>query len=96
MVCKVHSIKLITQQGKHMDNERKFWLILWTLASVVTIVGVGVIASTTHYRAENALIADLIQKGHDPVSVSCAFEDEYGTHPTCIINASKVKSDDNP
>lgn len=66
-----------------MDNERKFWLILWTLASVVTIV--GVIASTSYY----ALIADLIQKG------LCAFEDEYGTHPTCIINASKVKSDDN-
>jgi hypothetical protein len=71
-----------------MNNDQKFWLTLWGMATIVSIV--AIVMGLTYFKHENQLIANLIEQGHNPIATACAFEDAYGKQPSCIIMASKV------
>lgn len=72
-----------------MTNDAKFWL---SFTAIITIgVCVVIDLGTSYWKHHNNKIAELIEKGTDPVEVMCAMQNDYGNHPTCIVLATKAE-----
>lgn len=54
-----------------MDGNEKFFVWIWTLVAAVLIaaMGFGTLASDLQRKA----MVDMVEKGADPMRVSCAF-----------------------
>lgn len=70
-----------------MNSDDKFWLSIWSIAGVV-VLGIA-LSISSYWKDHNSKIVTLIKQGVDPVAVMCAMQDDYGTHPTCIVLAVK-------
>lgn len=70
-----------------MSNDDKFWisisLITGLVIAIVTFLGLE------YWKDHNATIVELVKSGASPVEAMCAMQNDYGTHPTCIIIATK-------
>lgn len=70
-----------------MSDESKFWIIISLIVGLttatVTFLGVG------YWKDHNAKIVELVKSGISPVEAKCAMQNDYGTHPTCIVIAAK-------
>jgi hypothetical protein len=72
-----------------MDNNQKFWLTtnLFVLIAAVSIT----IAIASYWIHHNQQITKLVEGGANPIAVMCAMQNDYGSHPTCIVLAAKQK-----
>jgi len=72
-------------------EENTFWLSFWTVlfVSITTMVGMSI----NHYTKQDAIIADMLINGIDPLTVSCVMHDSMGNNPTCVILAAKNSND---
>lgn len=68
-----------------MKQDDKYWLMLWTvvLAAIVLIC----LIISLYWQDHNALIAQMVLEGADPVAIMCAMQNDYGNHPSCIVVA---------
>ena len=70
-----------------MDSEGKFWAVIWTL---VTIIALSIVfGCVSYWKHHNEMVAQLVSEGVNPVAVKCALQDDYGTHPVCLVLAAK-------
>ena len=70
-----------------MDNEGKFWICINFIAAFALVAIVFFI--TSYWKDHNKRIVELIGSGVDPIEVMCAMQDDFGTHPVCIVLAAK-------
>lgn len=64
-----------------MDSENKFWLCIWA-GLAVTVLAL-VLSGLTYNVHQQAVIADLINKGATPIKAYCAITGEEST--ACLI-----------
>ena len=69
-------------------GDNAYWIIIWSMPVLLIII--LMFGITNYYDNKNEKIVKLIQDGHNPLSINCAFDDEYGNHPTCIVLATNV------
>jgi len=73
-----------------MDNDQKFWLRIWGLATIVTVVFIGSCTFGSHDRRDKWEKA--VANGADPMVVSCALFDQNETErATCLLLAQNRK-----
>ena len=66
-------------------SESQFWLTIWSMV----IAGVVLIASIIGYVSyqEDLLIKQLVEKGSDPIELSCLYHYSSATEVQCLIIA---------
>lgn len=67
--------------------DNKFWLFTSLIFSLLFIAILYI--STDYWKNHNTKIVTLIQEGVSPTEAMCALQDDYGTHPVCVIHATK-------
>jgi len=72
-----------------MNSTDKFWLGIWGLATIVTVI--VVISITVACHNKNTVILEMVKTGMSPIAALCALDDTIGNNPTCVILAIKEK-----
>lgn len=70
-----------------MSEDGKFWSVFLVVIASIVISLMFFIES--YWTDHNAKIVELIENGVDPVAAMCAMQDDFGTHPVCIVLAVK-------
>lgn len=70
-----------------MSDESIFWIIVSLVLGLTTAT--GIFLGVDYWKDHNAKIVELVKSGISPVEAKCAMQNDYGTHPTCIIIATK-------
>lgn len=72
-------------------DDNQFWLTIWSLAFLAVMLLITALGITS--SIENKLLHDLVDKGHDPIELSCLFNsasDSMKT-PCFLIAQAKAK-----
>lgn len=73
-----------------MDNDQKFWLRVWGLAAIVTVVLIGSCTQGSNDRRDKWEKA--VANGADPMVASCALFSQNATEEiACLLMAQNRK-----
>ena len=70
-----------------MTDDQKFWIRFWTIIGITLTTIIMII--NISMANEDKLKTELVKQGHDPIEVSCMFDDSMGDSPSCIVLATK-------
>jgi len=65
-----------------MDDNTKFWIVVWSLVATVVIALIGAVAANSIYMTSRD--ADLIAKGADPIRIRCMRSSYSVFDPICL------------
>jgi len=75
-----------------MSNDNKFWAVIWLILGSTSIAIIFFMCN--YWIDHNEKIRSMVESGIDPVAVMCAMQDDYGTHPTCLVLAARKSCSD--
>ena len=71
-----------------MSEEGKFWLGIYSLATIALVV--LILSISRYYYLQDQFVVEMVANGEDPIAASCAMADSYGRNPTCVAYITGV------
>ena len=67
-----------------MDSDHQYWIRFWQ--TMIAAFVVTVIVTQYYYIRTNAMVAEMVSKGADPIAAACALGQYSSQTALCLLN----------
>jgi len=72
-------------------STEQFWIIMWSGIGTAFVILITTISHAGH--REDLIIKELVEKGYDPLEISCLYNPSEQNQAACLILAQKDPED---